>query len=563
MIQNRLNKRTDHFSQELAASFVEKGIITEDQMSVVLQEQALYGTPFEESLINLGFISESAFTEALSSLSGFEKIGLTNTLFDPSLKKIIPKRLAEKFNLIPLSMEKGCLKVAMSDIYNFSALDEIRQNIPEVKEVIPCIAQESEIRDAIDIFYGHDLSIPALLSEIESTNLSTNHSQESPTIRLVNSILMDAIKLQASDIHFEPEGSFMRLRYRIDGILSQICTLHSSYWPAICVRIKVMSEMNIAESRRPQNGRMTYYIGSREVDLRVASHPTIHGENVVIRILDKSKSLLSLDQLGYSAKIISQIKNTLERPEGLFIITGPTGSGKTTSLYSILSYISSPLLNIMTLEEPVEYKLPFVRQTDIKDQISISFAEGVRSILRQDPDIILVGEIRDQETAQMAIRASMTGHQVFSTLHTNDALGSIPRFLELGLSRTMLSGNILGIIAQRLLRKLCLNCKQPKQANSYESILLKTSKPFTLYEPKGCQACRGTGYHGRLAIAEMLVFDSEMDELLLQSAPRAKIKSICENKGFVSLQHDARLRVLNGETSLQEASRIIDLHEGL
>ena len=560
MNRSQALKKNTVFSQELATCFVERGIISAGQMSVVLQEQSLNGTPFEESLINLGFISESALTEALSNISGYESVDLKSTLFDPNLKQSISKTLAEKYTLIPLSLENGLLKIAIADVYNFTVFDELCYTIPGVNEVIPFIAPESEILQAIDVFYGHDLSIPALIREIETSSL---HAQMNPTIRLVNSILIDAIKLNASDIHFEPEGSFMRLRYRIDGILSQICTLHSSYWPALCVRIKVMSEMNIAESRRPQNGRITFYIGSREIDLRVASHPPLHGENVVIRILDKSRSLIAIDKLGYSKKMISQIKKTLERPEGLFIITGPTGSGKTTSLYSLLNYISSPTLNIMTLEEPVEYKLPLIRQTDIKDQVSISFADGVRSILRQDPDIILVGEIRDQETAQMALRASMTGHQVFATLHTNDALGAIPRLFELGLSRTVVSGNILGIIAQRLIRKLCSNCKQPKQASPYESILLKSKKPFKLYEPKGCPMCRGMGYQGRLAIAEMIVFDTELNETVLESVPKAKIKSLCEKKGFVSMQREARMRIINGDSSLQEVTRVIDLHEEL
>lgn len=564
MKQATLFKKKNHFSQSLATSFVEKGLLSTDQLSIALQEQSLQGTPLEECLINLGFISESALAEAISSTSGYERIYLDQVLIDPSLKDLISRPLAEKFCFIPLSLENGVLRIAIADIYNLFAFDALRQKIPSVQEVIPSIAPESDILEMIDTYYGYDLSIPGLLKEIEtsSPSPSSRNNTVNPTVRLVNAILMNAIKLGASDIHFEPEGSFMRLRYRIDGILSQICTLHGSYWPAICVRLKVMSEMNIAESRRPQNGRMTFFVGPREIDLRIASHPTIHGENIVVRILDKSRSLLSLDELGYSVHVISQIKKILQRPEGLFIITGPTGCGKTTALYSMLSYINTPHLNIMTLEEPVEYKLPFIRQSDIRDQTGMNFAGGVRSILRQDPDIILIGEIRDPETAQMALRASMTGHQVFSTLHTNDALGSLPRLIDLGLSRSLLSGNLMGVVAQRLVRKLCPTCKQKKDMTPYEAILLNSKTPQTLFIPKGCDVCRGTGYRGRLALAEVIVFDPEIDEVLLSSSSKATLKALCQKKGYISMKQAAQLRVLKGDTSVTEISRVIDLWEG-
>lgn len=564
MRQEKAQKCATPISQNLASSFIEKGILTQDQITVAIREQALKGTSFEECLINLGFISEAALAEAISLTSGHEKINLKNILIDPFLKTLIPQNIAEQFCLIPLSMDKNILKIAIADVYNLPALDHLRHKIPSLQDVIPLIALESDILDAIDTYYGYDLSIPNLLREIEASSSQTFRRNDAvnPTVRLVNAILMDAIKLNASDIHFEPEGSFMRLRYRIDGILSQVCTLHSIYWPAICVRLKVMSEMNIAESRRPQNGRITFYVGPREIDLRIASHPTIHGENIVVRILDKNRSLLSLDELGYSEDVISQIKKALQRPEGMFIITGPTGCGKTTSLYSMLSYISTPKLNIMTLEEPVEYKLPFIRQSDVRDQSGMTFTDGVRSILRQDPDIILIGEIRDPGTAQMALRASMTGHQVFSTLHTNDALGSIPRLLDLGLTRPMLSGNLMGIVAQRLVRKLCSSCKQKKEMTSYEAILLGVENPRYLFVSKGCGLCRETGYHGRLALAEIIVFDPELDEVLMSSSSRTPLKVLAQKKGYVSLKQDAQFRVLKGDTSLEEALRAVDLWEG-
>jgi len=548
-------------SQQLAATLLDKGILSFDQLDVALKEQQIHGIAFEECLLHLGLISESALAEALASTSGYEKINLKNTLLDPSLQQVISREVAEKFCLVPISMENGILRIAMADVYNLSALEYLHHQIPFLQEVIPLIALESDVLEAIDCFYGYDLSIRGLLREIENAPLTSFSRDDyvNPTVRLVNAILMDAIKLNASDIHFEPEGAFMRLRYRIDGILSQISTLHSSYWPAICVRIRVMSEMNIAQTRRPQNGRITFYVGPREIDLRVATHPTIHGENIVLRILDKTRSLLTLNELGYSQEMMTQIKRALQRPEGIFIITGPTGCGKTTSLYSILSYISTSKLNIMTLEEPVEYQLPLIRQSDIREVGGMGFEDGVRSILRQDPDIILIGEIRDPGTAQMALRAAMTGHQVFSTLHTNNAIGSINRLIDLGLPRTMLSTHLVAVIAQRLVRKLCLNCKKQREPTIHEISLLNLSKTQLIFSAEGCSLCYGTGYKGRLAVAELLMFDQGLDEFPATMSPSLSLKNLAKEKGFISMERDARNRILSGDTTLEEVLRVIDL----
>jgi type II secretory ATPase GspE/PulE/Tfp pilus assembly ATPase PilB-like protein len=553
----------ENIAQALALSFVEKGLLSSDQIDVALREQRRKGISLEEALLTLGFITENALTEALATVSGHERIHLHQTLLDPSLKTLISQDLAERYSLLPLSLEDGILRVALADIYNLEALDFLRQHIPGIHTVIPLIASTTDIFELIDHYYGYDLSIPGLLQEIEKTSgiSLSQDGNKNPTIRLVNAILMDAIKLQASDIHFEPEGTFMRLRYRIDGILSQICTFHSSYWQALCVRLKVLGEMNIAESRRPQNGRLTYFVGPREIDLRFSSHPTIHGENIVVRILDKNRSLLALDKLGYSPRVIDHIKQALQIPEGIFIVTGPTGCGKTTSLYSLLSYMNANTLNIMTLEAPVEYKLPFIRQSDIRDCGGMDFTEGVRSILRQDPDIILIGEIRDSATAQMALRASMTGHQVFSTLHTADALGAIHRLLDLGVFPGTLAGNLVAVVAQRLLRKLCSLCKEKREMTSLEASLLGLKNPSHLFSAKGCKACRKTGYSGRFAIAEVLKFDNEMNELLLSNVSCAALKRAALKKGYSPLLQEARQRVVAGDTSLEEALRIVNLHE--
>jgi len=551
------SQRASSLPHLLGTTLVRQGLLSLDQLDIAMKEHALQETSFEECLLNLGFMSEGALAEVLSILSGYERVNLKHTLLDPTLKSLVPRGLAERYCFIPISLDKEILRVAIADAYNVTAFDVLRTTLPGVQEVIPLIALESDILEAIDQYYGYDLSIRGLLKEIEVGSSVRDH----PTIRLVNVILIDAIKLQASDIHFEPEGAFMRLRYRIDGLLTQVCTLHASYWPAICVRLKVMSEMNIAECRRPQNGRMTFYVGPREIDLRVSSHPTIHGENIVVRILDKSRSLRPLEGLGYSADVIDRIKQALQRPEGIFIITGPTGCGKTTSLYSMLGHISTPLLNIMTLEEPVEYKIPLIRQSDVRELGGIDFAEGVRSILRQDPDIILIGEIRDSPTAQMALRASMTGHQVFSTLHTNDSLSAIHRLVDLGLSEGILAGNLMAIVAQRLVRRLCSSCKQEKTSSLEEMAILNLAASVPLFVPQGCTACRGTGYRGRGAIAEVLVFDEEMSELLTRSPSRGVLKEAALERGYRPMARDARQRILSGETSLAEGLRVVDLRE--
>lgn len=550
-------------AQNLASSFLDRGLLSSDQLDIVYKEQKIQGTSFEECLLNLGFVTENVLSEILSVTSGYQKVNLKQSLLDPSLKDLISQKDAARFCLIPLSFTKGSLEIAISDIYNLPALDYLKNALPSIRHIVPRIANESDILEAIDHFYGYDLSIRGLLQELETpfVELPSQDGSSPPTIRLVNAILVDGIKKNASDIHFEPEGPFMRLRYRIDGILTQISTLHTTYWPSICVRLKVMAEMNIAETRRPQNGRITFYLGTREIDLRVASHPTIHGENIVIRILDKSRSLLTLDDLGYTEHVRAQILTALNRPEGLFILTGPTGSGKTTSLYSLLNYLNTPCLNIMTLEEPVEYQLPLIRQSQIRDNAGMDFPEGIRSILRQDPDIILIGEIRDSQTAQMALRASMTGHQVFSILHTHDALGAISRLLDLGLTHSMLASHMGAVVAQRLVRKLCSFCKKERKVSQQESHILSLKKTPMIFQAKGCSSCGGTGYRGRFALAECLVFDQDLENLLLMSPSRRQLKELAKQKGYRPMQQDARMRILKGDTSLEEVLRVVDLRQ--
>jgi general secretion pathway protein E/type IV pilus assembly protein PilB len=440
--------------------------------------------------------------------------------------------------------------------------------LPENVEVDSLIAGESEIDRAIDQYYGHELSIDGILHEIETgeidwKSLSASDDEYSqPVVRLIDSILTDAVKREASDIHFEPEANFLRIRYRIDGMLRQIRALHKSYWPAMTVRIKVLSGMNIAEMRAPQDGRISLTVSGRQIDFRAACQPTIHGENIVLRILDRQKGIVPLEHLGLAEDHLQRLKLMIARPEGIILVTGPTGSGKTTTLYSVLNHINSENIHIMTLEDPVEYPMALVRQTSISETAKLDFANGIRSMMRQDPDVILVGEIRDAETAEMAFRAAMTGHQVYSTLHTNSAIGAIPRLLDIGVLPDVMAGNIIGIVAQRLIRHLCDHCKSPYHAEPHEMQLLglpDDSKRPLLYRASGCDLCDYQGYRGRIAIMELLRIDAGIDELIARRATTHEIRNRALLQGFSTLADDGMRRVLNGSTSLEEIGRVVDL----
>jgi type II secretory ATPase GspE/PulE/Tfp pilus assembly ATPase PilB-like protein len=360
-------------------------------------------------------------------------------------------------------------------------------------------------------------------------------------------------------VHFEPEAAFLRVRYRIDGVLEPMRSLHRKYWPAIAVRLKVISGLNIAESRAPQDGRLSLTLYGRGIDFRVSSMPTLHGENIVLRVLDREKSIIALEAMGLPAATLERLKKAIARPEGLLIVSGPTGSGKTTTLYSLLSHLNRDEVNIMTLEDPVEYPLPIIRQTSITELSKVDFAGGVRAIMRQDPDIILVGEIRDRDAAEMAFRAAMTGHLVLTTLHTHSALGVFPRLVDMGIRPAMLAGNIVAIIAQRLVRRLCPKCKEGHPPEADEREELGGAVPELIYRPRGCAHCAGKGYKGRLPLMESLLMDETLDEAVLQGATPRELAALASERGWRSLAEDGLDRVRSGDTSLAEIRRVVDL----
>jgi type II secretory ATPase GspE/PulE/Tfp pilus assembly ATPase PilB-like protein len=457
-------------------------------------------------------------------------VNLERAVADSEAVALIPKDMARRLHVLPLTFnnDNQSLTIAMTDTFNVVALDQISVQVGRDIELIPVLAGEAEIEKSIDQFYGFVLSVDGILNEIETGEIdyqsldSESDEYSQPVVRLVNALLSDAVKRSASDIHFEPEEGFLRFRYRIDGVLRQIRSIHKNYWPAIAVRLKVMSGMDIAETRAPQDGRISLSFSGRQVDFRVSTLPTVHGENIVLRVLDRQKGIVALD--------LNTLKLMIARPEGIILVTGPTGSGKTTTLYSILNHLNTESVNIMTLEDPVEYPTSMIRQTSASETSRLDFASGIRSMMRQDPDIILVGEIRDEDTASMALRAAMTGHQVFST--------------------------------QRLIRKLCSACKESYHMSDLERNLLGlkvTDRQQTVFSAKGCKQCDNQGYKGRLALLEILHFDSDMDEIIARRGTQKELMRLALSRGFKTLADMGALRVLDGSTSLEEISRVIDL----
>ncbi len=554
----------------IGQTLLQLGLISADQLHIALREQHRSGDALGRQLVRLGFLSEATLRDALAQTLSRESIDLTHVLPDPAALALVPQPVAKRLKLIPLSYDaaRPTLVIASAEIDNLIALDQLRSLLPAGSTIDTLLAGDSEIARAIDQLYGHELSIDGILHEIETGEperlgaASAGNEYAQPVVRLIDALLADAVRRDASDLHFEPEAGFLRIRYRIDGMLRQIRALHRACWPAMAVRLKVMAGLNIAETRAPQDGRISLHVSGRPVDFRVSTLPTLHGENIVLRILDRQKGLVRLDQLGLTDAQLDLLKLMIARPEGLILVTGPTGSGKTTTLYSILGHINAEGINIMTLEDPVEYPMPMIRQTAVADAARLDFANGVRAMLRQDPDVILVGEIRDEDTARMAFQAAMTGHQVYSTLHTSSAIGAIPRLLDIGILPDILAGNVIGIVAQRLVRCLCPACREARPAHDYEMRLLglpAASERPILHEARGCPQCDFQGYRGRMAIMELLRMDPELDELVARRATAREIREAASRKGFRPLADDGARRVLEGATTLDELCRVVNL----
>lgn len=541
---------------------VEAGYISPEQLGQALAAQKRTGLRLGQTLLQMGLVTEEAIIEVLGRQMNIPYVNLDTYAVDTKVIDIIPQSVAEKFLVLPLFKIADTLTVAMVDPLNVLAIDEVRRLAR--CEVDLAVATENQMRKAIEHYYRGSGSFTDIVREIESGDLQASvkpgeAATESPVIRLVNLIMRQAIQENASDIHIEPDETKLGIRYRIDGILYEIKTLPKTIQAPLLSRLKVMAQMDIAESRVPQDGRTQMRIDDRDVELRVSTFPTLHGENVVIRVLDQSKTLLKLTDLGFPDNLLAKYKKALAAPYGIILVTGPTGSGKTTTLYASLNEINSPEKNIITIEDPIEYRLNLVRQAQINPRAGLTFASGLRSILRQDPDVIMVGEMRDVETCEIAYQAALTGHQVFSTLHTNDAAGALARLLHLGIEPFLIASSTVAVLAQRLVRTICPNCKTPYKPTPAEraTFHLEENGDLTLYRGKGCKMCRGSGYRGRIGIYELLMIDSTIQQLILNNASAREIREAARaTQGMTFLREEGIARVLQGVTTLEEVGRL-------
>jgi general secretion pathway protein E/type IV pilus assembly protein PilB len=558
-------------SGRIGDRLVSEGFITPDQLNVALQEKKISGRLLGQTLVDLGFINEKTLTNFLAESSGAEVFDPRNTIMDSEALELLERKQAEKLQVLPVSYTEGELVVAMADPYDVVAQDTLRGIIPKDVKLRTLITTPSVIGEAIDAAYGYASNIQDILKELEHevgdvdlSSLEQSESYSHPIVRLVNALLFEAVKIGASDLHFEPEENFVRLRYRVDGVLFTAQILHKNHWSGISQRLKVMSNLNIADKLSPQDGRFNLNVGGREADFRVSSLPTVYGENIVLRVLDKSASIMPLEDLGFSPPNLEKIKRAQARPEGIIIVTGPTGSGKSTTLYSMLNEINDVEVNVQTLEDPVEYSLPMIRQTHVREGV-LEFGDGIRAMLRQDPDIVFIGEIRDKETAEMALKAAMTGHQVYTTLHTNDSFSAIPRLVDLGLKQSMISGNVISVFAQRLARRLCEKCKYGYEPDgeTCEMLGVDRENPPTIYQARkeACSACGGQGYKGRIALAEILTLDEEMDEIIADGGSKADLMHKARERGFQNMAADGITKILEGITSIEAVAKVVDLQK--
>ncbi|MEW6101250.1 MAG: type II secretion system ATPase GspE [Candidatus Omnitrophota bacterium] len=545
-------------------ALIQKGIITEEQLLRAREEVNKTGMPIEKALEKLGFISQNDVMQALAQDMGVIFMDLSDYLIDIELLKVIPEDMARKYKAVPIFKIGDTLTVAMADPLNIMAIDEMRLK-SGTGAIEPVLSTSEMIEQIIDQYYTAEGSIKDLAESLTKEKLEEKArgekglaalTEEAPVVKLANLIIIQAVKMRASDIHIEPAQTGVLIRYRIDGILHEIEQIPQHLQSALASRIKVMAKMDIAESRNPQDGRIQLKMEGKDLDLRVSTFPTMHGENIVIRILDKSALLLGLKDLGLQAGDLKAFERLIRRPNGIILVTGPTGSGKTTTLYSALSTINSVEKNIITIEDPVEYEIPLIRQTQVNLKAGLSFANGLRSILRQDPDIIMVGEIRDKETAEIAIQASLTGHLVLSTLHTNDASSSLTRLIDMGVEPFLIASSIIGILAQRLVRLICPKCKESYTPSSEVLQDLQLNEKMEFFRGRGCNQCRNTGFSGRIGIFELLLINEDIKNMVTAKMPANEIRKKAVSFGMRTLYEDGIQKVKSGFTSAEEALRV-------
>lgn len=547
-------------SHSLEELLLTKGLLDAERLEEAKKEAERSKQSLRKVLVRMGWIPEATFLSLLEELTGLPSVDLDTYTIDPELLRLVPETVARRYVLIPLFKIGKILTVAMADPSNYLALDEVRLKADCDVEVV--IATEDKIVQTIDQYYGTAGSMEELVKSITQKTIELGDEElveEAPIIQLVNLLISQAVRERASDIHIEPEEDKLRIRLRIDGVLHEAPSPPKALERAIISRIKVLSKMDIAERRVPQDGRFRIHVDHKEIDLRVSTIPTHHGENVVMRLLDTATVLISLEELGFPKESYETFSRLITRPHGIILVTGPTGSGKTTTLYACLNKISTLEKNIVTIEDPIEYQMRVIRQMQVNPKIGLTFANGLRSILRQDPDIIMVGEIRDLETAEMAIQAALTGHLVFSTLHTNDAPGSLTRLVDMGVEPFLIASSVIGVLAQRLVRLICPQCKKSYVPSPELLKRLKLSFPKgspLLHRGEGCRFCKETGYKGRTAIFELMQMDEEIRDLVIQKAPSTQIKEVACRKGMRTLREDGQAKVIEGLTTVEEMLRV-------
>ncbi len=541
---------------------VEAGLITDKQLALAIYEQEKTGKPLPELLQELCSLSAETVQYLLAEDAGIEKVDLVHVRVDQDALKKVPSQFALEHKLLPISLTQNRLMVAMANPFELATLDELQ--FMTRLYIDARYAPESKVVEAIGRYYGAGAITSIQLEEKEEKESYTGAQAGEETvgpqvIRLVDALISRAIREEATDIHIEPGEKDVRTRFRIDGILYSRPTINKVLQPAVCTRVKIMANIDISESRLPQDGRIRFPWEGKNFDLRVSTFPTVYGEKIVMRILDKARLILGLEQLGFTQSALANFKRSVQRPNGIILVTGPTGSGKTTTLYSSLAFVNTIEKNTMTLEDPVEYEIANISQSQINPKAGLTFASGLRAIMRQDPDIILVGEMRDAETVDVAIRAALTGHLVFSTLHTNDAVGAIPRLLDMGVDPSLMASSFLAVVGQRLARKICPNCKEvaiPDNSLLQLVGLDRERKEHTFYHGKGCNRCFHTGYRGRIGLFEILEISKAIAEMISQRSSSQAILQKAREEGMTTMMEDGVQKAILGVTTLGEVIRV-------
>jgi type IV pilus assembly protein PilB len=551
---------------KLGELLLSSGRITQEQLDAALKQSKETGTMLGETLVEMGALKPLELLRVVGQQIGLPAVELRAGLIDPEVLRFIPKEKAQYYGVIPMFFVEDRLTVAISRPLSIFDFDDLERISDTSIQLVLCGTEA--VSQAIEKYYGSEMNIDGLLSSIEKSKIEVLEegekseqigeiSENSPIASLVNYILTTAITHKASDIHIEPDGKIVRVRYRIDGVLREMMTQKISLQPAMVSRIKVMAKLDIAEKRRPQDGRIPVSISARDIDIRVSTLPTTGGEKVVMRILDSANLVFDLEQLGFRAPLIEKFKRMLDRPHGLLLVTGPTGSGKTTTLYSALQMVKSPEKNIVTIEDPVEYQLGMINQVQIHAAIDLTFASVLRSVLRQDPNVIMLGEIRDAETARVAVEASLTGHLVLSTLHTNDSVGAITRLVNIGVEPFLVANSVIGVVAQRLSRKICPACRQPySPPPEVQKRLSLPEDGGSYWRGHGCSQCFNSGHRGRCGLYEVFEISPEARRMMEQNVSAGELRDLRKRSGETTLFEEGMIAARAGLTSLDEVLRV-------